>query len=396
MKNIAMILDNEFTGDMRVENEVISLQKAGFQVYVLCLNHGEKASFETFNGAKILRISISLFFKNKTKGFANTFLDLFSHFWAYHLKKMIKKYNIDVVHAHDLYMLKAAFIATKNKKIPVVADLHENYPEALKNYKYTKTFPGNLIISIPKWEKSEIEWLNKADKVITVIEEAVERYKKLGVNTNKISVVPNYVNLEVFNTKINLPEISAKFSTFKTATYIGGFDYHRGLESIIKGVPLIVEAIPNFKLILVGTGKNENELKELANQLNINNHISFEGWQSPDSLASYIDASNICLIPHLKSIHTDNTIPHKLFQYMLMEKPVFSSNCAPLERIINASSCGEIFLSGDSNDFASKIISSLKNDEQLKSMGISGKKAVLERYNWDAAAVNLIDLYKNI
>ena len=37
---IGMILDNEFTGDLRVENEVISLQKAGNKVFVLCLNFG--------------------------------------------------------------------------------------------------------------------------------------------------------------------------------------------------------------------------------------------------------------------------------------------------------------------------------------------------------------------
>ncbi len=73
--NIGMILDNEFTGDMRVENEVISLSKAGYKVFVLCFNHGNKKAHEDFHGAHIIRIPLSKFRKNKMKGLVNTFID---------------------------------------------------------------------------------------------------------------------------------------------------------------------------------------------------------------------------------------------------------------------------------------------------------------------------------
>ncbi|MCK5087844.1 MAG: glycosyltransferase, partial [Melioribacteraceae bacterium] len=174
---IGMVLDNEFTGDLRVENEVGSLQAAGHQVCVLCLSYGNKESYEDYKGAKIIRISLSLFLKNKLRGLNNTPLNFYPIFWSKHIKKFILKNDIDVLHVHDLWMLNSAFFANKKFKLPVIADLHENFVEALNHYKYANSFPGNILISKERWKRSEIEWCNKADYLITVIEEAVERYK---------------------------------------------------------------------------------------------------------------------------------------------------------------------------------------------------------------------------
>ena len=111
---------------------------------------------------------------------------------------LIAKNKIEVLHIHDLWMLNSAYKANKEFNLPVVSDLHENFVHALDHYRFANTFPGNLLISKKRWERSEIKWTNKADHIITVIEEAVERYKSLGIAEDKISVVANYVNLDSF------------------------------------------------------------------------------------------------------------------------------------------------------------------------------------------------------
>jgi len=391
-----MVLDNEFTGDLRVENEVASLQAAGHQVCVLCLNYGNKESDEDYKGAKIIRIYLPLFIKNKLRGLNNTPLNFYPIFLSKHIKKFILENNIDVLHVHDLWMLNSAFFANKKFKLPVIADLHENFVEALNHYKYANTFPGNLIISKRKWADSEIEWCNKADYLITVIEEAVERYKSLGVPENKISVVPNYVNLEHFIPSEYDHSIVERFAESFTVTYVGGFDLHRGIESTIKSVPLLKEKIKNFKLVLVGHGKNFNELYELADKLEVADYISFEGWQPVELLPSYIKASDVCLIPHLKTKHTDNTIPHKLFQYMLLEKPVVATNCNPIKRILEDTNAGFVYSSNNHEELAECIIKLNEHPELRQQMGAAGKQAVLNKYNWDNAGKNLIALYNKV
>ena len=391
-----MILDNEFTGDLRVENEVIALQNAGHEVFLLCLNYGSKKNHEKFHGAEIFRISISKFVKKKLVGLNNTIFNLYPIFWSIYIKRFIVQNNIEVLHVHDLWMLNSAFKANEKFNLPIVSDLHENFVNALNHYRFANTFPGNILISKKRWERCEIEWTNKADKIITVIEEAVARYKTLGIAEEKISVVPNYVNLESFLADPIDEGIINKFKDNFMVTYVGGFDVHRGLESSLRSVPKIIEVVKNLKFVLVGTGINFGELVKLSKELKIEQYVSFEGWQPHEKLSSYIKASDICLVPHLKTVHTDNTIPHKLFQYMIFEKPVVASNCTPIERIINETGAGLTYNSNDENDLASKVIM-LYNDPQLRNeLGLKGKEAALEKYNWDKAALNLIDVYKKL
>jgi glycosyltransferase involved in cell wall biosynthesis len=313
------------------------------------------------------------------------------------VKQYIERFNLKVLHIHDLYLFEVGLILKKKySDLKLVGDLHENYVEGLKHYKFANTFPGKFLISIRKWQKSEIEWCNNFDYLITVIEEALERYSNLGVNTNNMFVVPNYVNLQTFTVIKPKQEILEKYKDFMTLTYVGGFDKHRGLESTVKAVPLIVKSIPNFKLVLVGAGSNLGELKEKAAELGIENYIAFEGWQQHENLSSYIYASTVCLIPHLKTVHTDNTIPHKLFQYMFLRKPVLSSNCIPLERIINETETGYVFESNNHENLAEKTVEMFKNPEKLKIMGNNGYKAVNQKYNWNAGSKKLIELYESI
>lgn len=395
--NIGMLLDKEFYGDLRVENEVQALATAGFNVFVFCFSFNNKNKIDDYCGAKIIHISVSKKRIYRLRGLTNTILNFYPSYLAKLLDEYLNDYNINVLHIHDLYLFEAGLkIKQKRPNIILVGDLHENYVEGLKSYKFSNTFPGNILISTEKWQISEIEWCNKFDYLITVIEEAVERYASWGIDKNKISVVANYVNLNSF--KIENPDkfILEKFSDYNTLTYVGGFDSHRGIESAIKAVPIIIENISNFKLILVGAGRNFNDLKLLANNLGISDYISFEGWQSHTLLPSYIEASKICLIPHLKTGHTDNTIPHKLFQYMLLKKAILSSNCNPIERIIKETKTGSIYESDNHKDLAEKVIALFGDREQLTQMGENGHAAVSNKYNWNETSKNLTRLYSKI
>lgn len=395
--NIGMLLDKEFYGDLRVENEVQSLSNAGLNVFVFCFSFKNENKVDDYFGAKIIHIPVSKKNIYRLRGLTNTIFNFYPSYLARLLDQYLNKYQINILHIHDLYLFEAGLkIKEKKPNIILVGDLHENYVEGLKSYKFSNTFPGNLLISIEKWQKSEIEWCNKFDYLITVIEEAVERYASWGIDKDKMYVVSNYVNLNTF--KIENPDknILEKFSNFNTLTYVGGFDSHRGLESAIKAVPLIAKKISNFKLVLVGAGRNFEDLKLLAKKLNVEEFIAFEGWQPHTQLSSYIEASKICLIPHLKTGHTDNTIPHKLFQYMLLKKPILSSNCNPIERIMNETKTGSIYKSDDHVDLADKAIELFNDKDQLIQMGKNGFSAVKEKYNWNETSRNLVKLYDRI
>jgi len=396
--SIGMILDNEFSGDLRVENEVQALQKAGHKVFVFCLTYGSKDKQESYHGASIIRIPISKFWKKKLNGLNNTIFNFYPIWWKRKIIKLCNVHNIDVIHVHDLWLLEGALKANKKLKLPLVSDLHENYVHALANYKWSTTFPGNVLVSQKRWKNSEKKWLSKVDYIIVVIEEAAKRIENNVVRGKNISVVANYVNLEDFKVADDklVDEIRAKHEGYFNVTYTGGFDLHRGIENVIRAIPIIVEQISNFRLVLVGAGSNLEDLKSLAKQLNVENNVSFEGWQKPEDLPAYIAAADAGIIPHMKTNHTDNTIPHKLFQYMLLSKPVLTSNCDPLKRIVKETNAGKVFVQLNVEDIAKQIIDLADNNIIASEMGVNGRIAVLDKYNWDATSISLVQLYNKI
>lgn len=107
--------------------------------------------------------------------------------------------------------------------------------------------------------------------------------------------------------------------------------------------------------------------------------------------------ANVNVIPHKSNGHTDNTIPHKLFQAMMVGRPVLVSSSAPLKRIINKTEAGLVFQAGDSEDCSKKVLELYKDKQLQEKLGRNGKNATIHGdMNWERTSVTLINLYKSL
>jgi glycosyltransferase involved in cell wall biosynthesis len=155
------------------------------------------------------------------------------------------------------------------------------------------------------------------------------------------------------------------------------------------------DSMPDLKLVLIGPGGSEAEdLQALAAKEGVSERVELTGWQPFSKIPTYIAASRIGLVPHLQNSHTDTTIPHKIFQYMLMGKPVVVSSCQPLKRIVEETGSGLIFKAGDSKELAKQILQLYENKQLREDCGSQGREAILQRYNWTVEGEKLCRLYK--
>ncbi len=300
------------------------------------------------------------------------------------------------IHAHDLYLVGGALRAGRRLGVPVVADLHENWVEALKHYAWSTRFPGRLVVNIPRWERVERRWVNEDDRLVVVIEEAAARYEVMGVDPEHIAVVPNYVRLESFEgyplDEVLIERLRSPF----TLVYTGVIDVHRGLDSVLRAFPQVRAAVPGARLVIAGDGRIRPELEALAADLGIRDAVLFEGWQPQERIRSYTAAADVCLIPHLRTAHTDATIPHKLFHAMVSERVVAVSDCRPLRRIVEAEGAGVVFEAGNPQAIAEALIGLARRPEERRRMGERGRAAVLVRYHWEAGAERLVQMYRDL
>ena len=126
-----MLSQTVFPPDIRLEKEIKSLDKNGYKVLVLC-NQFEKAKNPSFEFCEIERVK-AVFQSTKLNKLINFpfFLNpryLFSSF------KNLIRFKPDYIHAHDLPMMPIAILFGKLFRILIIFDMHENYPQALKQF----------------------------------------------------------------------------------------------------------------------------------------------------------------------------------------------------------------------------------------------------------------------
>ena len=399
--NICMVLQSYFPPDIRVEKEARALISAGHKIYLLSLGEKGMPAVEDIKGINVIRIFPHGSFLNRVWRFLwfNVFFD--DLLWKRSLEGVIKQHEIEIVHVHDLPMVKTAASVAKKFNIPIIADLHENYPEGIRAWRKVKmswkSKIFNLVSPVWRWKRLERSVLQHVDRIIAVVDESKEHYvNDCGVPPEKIIVVMNAEDLEEFGNLEIDESLVTKYKNKFVISYIGGFGPHRGIDTAIKAMPKVLEGIPNAKLLLVG-GKGskeyEEELNKLCTDLKVENNVEFTGWVDFRLVPSYIALSDVCIVPHHASGHTNTTIPHKLFQYMAMSKPVIVTDCKPLKRIVEECDCGIVVPSGDYNEMAGAVIRLYKDKEYARKLGENGRRAVEEKYNWENEAKKLCELY---
>lgn len=387
-KNILMVLQADYPPDIRLTKEIGALVQAGYSVFLLCHNKAGRPRAERVDGATVLRLP---HFGARWTALINTPL-FFNPVWLLGIRRAIVQHRIASLHVHDLPLAMACIWMGRWFKIPVVFDVHENYPEAMRIWGHKGLF---WFIFRNPWlaEKLERRCLEKAHAVLTVSEEHRELFIRRGLAPGKIHFVGNTVDYESY---LQLPVDAAIVESYKKyyiLEYLGKFGPERDLETAIRGVRLLVSHIPNIRLLLVGDGPNVDELRRCAREEGVEDRIEITGWVPFDQTTSYISACHICIVPQPSNPFIDNTIPHKIFQYMALEKPVVCSDAKALVRIVQESQCGEVFQSYSAEGFAKAVLQIYQSEFPY---GANGRRAVEQKYNWQTSSQALLSLYETI
>ena len=403
---VGMVLaDRDFPPDIRVEKEARSLIKAGYEVHLLCpLMQDGRNSHDDVEGVQVHRTPLPENLKSIPDK-VDYYLRGVHRNWLQAIRVFAEAHGVDILHVHDLpYVLTAARVA-RQLSIPVIFDMHGDLPAAAETW-WPKSQPkgvslkrrifdlafGNEVARLRRMERMALE---QATHIIVVVDESKERLMKIGIPKDKVTVVMNVEDVEYFGRLPIDESIAEKFNGKFVVSYIGGMEGVRGLENLIAAFPYVLDRAPEAILLLVGDGHKRGELERLTGQLEIDDQVLFTGWVDFSLVPTYISVSTVCVIPHLNNAHTDTTIPHKLFQYMLMGKPVVATNARPIRRIVEETGCGTIVDRNVPEAMAEAILK-VAEPSLAQRLGENGRQAVLENYNWENEAKKLIQVYSSL
>ena len=275
--NILMILlDHTFPSDIRVEKEALALKKK-YNVFLLTHRKESEKYFEIREGILILRIDRQFRMIRVLSYLANRLASLLK------LVLILSHYKIEILHIHELsYALPIAILGKVLRK-KVIFDMHENYV-GLHSHEWAmgkfgeevsaRTRLGRLWVLYVRLSEHLVCKL--ATAVIVVVEENAERLIHLGISKGKIVVVSNTADIERLK-RFEKKKLNRLFGKKFVVSYVGGFEHHRGLDTLMKAMLIIVQKTPRIHLLIIGDRsiKRKENLENLSKQLGVREHVTF-------------------------------------------------------------------------------------------------------------------------
>lgn len=296
--------------------------------------------------------------------------------WAVYKKAI--KVNADIYHFHDPELVWVAYLLLRKRK-KVIYDVHEDLPrQILGKYYISKSFAFLISFAV---ELVENFFSKKFSQIIVVTPFIKERFLKLNKNTE---MVRNFPLLSEFEQENKIDEKSDEIC------YVGSITSERGIENIVSAMDSI-----NARLNLAGNYGSEKLRDQLKN---------IKGWEKVNDLGlltrkevkQVLARSKMGLVLFLPFPNHINAYPNKIFEYMAAGIPVIASDFKLWNEIIVGDKCGICVNPDNTQEIALAVNSLLKNEADRAEFAENGKKAVREKYNWEAESNTLLKIYKSL
>mgnify|MGYP001497065831 FL=1 len=298
------------------------------------------------------------------------------------LIKLIKKYNVNIIHARSRAPAWSAYWASKVSEIPFITTFHGTYgTENLFKKKYNSVMvKGDYVIAISKFIKMHIKKeYNKVDNVFVI---------PRGINENIFS--PEKVSAE----RIISAAKKMKTDEFqKTILMPGRLTSWKGHEIAIRSLSLIKEH--NIKLVILGDlqkrFKYKRYLENLVFHLGLNNKVLF--LDETRDLPSFMMLADLVISCSTKPEAFGRTI----LEAQAMGRPVLAFNHGGSVELINENKNGILSPALDIDIFAENILKSLSlSMKDRKKISKESVEKVNSKYLTSMMCKKTISLYKSL
>lgn len=293
------------------------------------------------------------------------------------LRDLIKRERITVLHCHLFRSQIFGFLLKKIWFKDIELIFHEHGRIFQDRIIY------NLFLRISR---------NYVDKIIAVSNATKDKLiAKAGIKENRVSVLPNFVDLNKFNIKNitwKLEEEKNKLG-IKEGEFVIGFV---GRLAKVKGCEYLIKALPYldfcYKVLIVGDGLERKKIEKLAIKLKVADKILFLGYRN-DTVFIY------SLLDMLVVPSRSESFGLAIIEAQSMGASVLSANIPALSEIITKDNNGLLFESKHFIDLAEKIKFLYDNKDIRYRLVQNGLESV-KKYDLGDYINNLNKIYEDI
>lgn len=343
--------------------------KEGNEVTVVTYRDGDNVKYyENDKGVEVYRVDNYMIRPNN-------FID-----WIMQLNfNMITKTNeiinkngkFDVIHAHDWLVAYSAKSIKESYNIPLISTIHatesgrnsgihDETQRYINDSEWMLTYESSEVIVNSNYMKNEVQRL-------------------FGLPYDKINVIPNGVNLQLFS-NVNIDyDFRRQYAmdNEKIILYVGRLVYEKGIQNLIAAMPKVLDRYHDSKLIICGRGGMIDELREQVKYLGIENKVYFAGYCDLKKMQKMYKCADVAVFPS-----TYEPFGIVAIESMLSGTPTIVSDVGGLNEIIEHGVTGMKSYAGNANSIADSVLALLFDPKLCANISQNAIKKVKENYNW--------------
>ena len=313
---------------------------------------------------------------------------------AARLDELVREIKPDIIHPHSpvLNALPALWVGRQHK-IPVVYEMRASWEDAAVDHGTTSE--GSLRYRVSRGLESFA--LRRADQVTTICEGLRKDILSRNVPDERVTVIPNAVDVATFKFGAE-PDPALRTALGldgKTVLgFAGSFYGYEGLDLLIDAAHKLVPAHPELRVLLVGGGPQDANLKAQVARLGLSERVIFTGRVPHADVQRYYELIDVLAYPRLPIRLTELVTPLKPLEAMAQGRMFVASDVGGHKELIRHGETGFLFRAGDVNALAKSIDDVLSRRDLWPAVRAEARRFVEVERTWATSVSRYREVYR--
>jgi len=298
----------------------------------------------------------------------------------------------DIVHAHSPALCGlAAQQAARSRRVPFVYEVRSFWEDATADQQKERRITLRYLLA----RRLETHVVRHADAVVGISQSILRDLEARGIEPNKFFCVPNGVDTARFIPRakdLALAE-SLRLNGTPTLGFIGTLFPWEGIAWLVQAAAALRRSGVVFKLLLVGDGKDGEQVRKAIQENDAASYISFVGRVLHDQIEQYYSVIDVLVYPRLSMRLTELVTPLKPLEAMALGKAVLGSDVGGIRELVDPEVTGVLFKSGDMRDFASQATRLLGDPGFRQALGTQARQRIAAEKDWKTLARTYESVY---
>jgi len=312
------------------------------------------------------------------------------------LEQLARELRPDVLHAHSPVLNAIPAIRVGRRLgIPVVYEVRAFWEDAAVDH--GTTAEGSLRYRATRALES---WaFKRVGHVFTICEGLRRDIVARGIPEQKVTVIPNAVDVQGFQLS-GEPDSALKRKLGldgKTVLgFVGSFYAYEGLDLLLEAFARLQAQRQDLRVLLVGGGPQEANLKAQAERLRIADKVVFTGRVPHAEVSRYYDLIDLLVYPRHSMRLTELVTPLKPLEAMAQGRIFMASDVGGHKELIRDGETGRLFAAGKVDSLVTTVGEMLDHREQWPAMRAAGRRFVEQVRNWKNSVANYDSIYRRL